>query len=288
MPQPPRTERAAGTSTPHESARAQVAGAVTYIDDMPEVRGTLFAAPILSTVAHGHLRGVDSRAALAMPGVVDVVLAADIPGDNVLASFAGDEVIFAQDTVQHMGQVVGLVVAQTAMQARHAARRVKLAIDALPAVLTIQEALAAKNYVLPPVFVNRGDAAQALARAPHRLSGTLEVGGQEHFYLEGQIAYVLPQEQNQWSVYSSTQHPRRGAALGGACAGPGQPRRACGMPAHGRRIWRQGNAGRAPGSVGSDSSPQITATHQTAPGPRRRLHGHRQTPPLCLRIHRGL
>ena len=207
MPQPPRTERAAGTSTPHESARAQVAGAVTYIDDMPEVRGTLFAAPILSTVAHGHLRGVDSRAALAMPGVVDVVLAADIPGDNVLASFAGDEVIFAQDTVQHMGQVVGLVVAQTAMQARHAARRVKLAIDALPAVLTIQEALAAKNYVLPPVFVNRGDAAQALARAPHRLSGTLEVGGQEHFYLEGQIAYVLPQEQNQWSVYSSTQHP---------------------------------------------------------------------------------
>ena len=207
MPQPPRTERAAGTSTPHESARAQVAGAVTYIDDMPEVRGTLFAAPILSTVAHGHLRGVDSRAALAMPGVVDVVLAADIPGDNVLASFAGDEVIFAQDTVQHMGQVVGLVVAQTAMQARHAARRVKLAFDALPAVLTIQEALAAKNYVLPPVFVNRGDAAQALARAPHRLSGTLEVGGQEHFYLEGQIAYVLPQEKNQWSVYSSTQHP---------------------------------------------------------------------------------
>ena len=207
MPQPPRSERAAGTSTPHESARAQVAGAVTYIDDMPEVRGTLFAAPILSTVAHGHLRGVDSRAALAMPGVVDVVLAADIPGDNVLASFAGDEVIFAQDTVQHIGQVVGLVVAQTAMQARHAARRVKLAIDALPAVLTIKEALAAKNYVLPPVFVNRGDAAQALARAPHRLSGTLEVGGQEHFYLEGQIAYVLPQEQNQWSVYSSTQHP---------------------------------------------------------------------------------
>ena len=207
MPQPPRSERAAGTSTPHESARAQVAGAVTYIDDMPEVRGTLFAAPILSTVAHGHLRGVDSRAARAMPGVVDVVLAADIPGDNVLASFAGDEVIFAQDTVQHIGQVVGLVVAQTAMQARHAARRVKLAIDALPAVLTIKEALAAKNYVLPPVFVNRGDAAQALARAPHRLSGTLEVGGQEHFYLEGQIAYVLPQEQNQWSVYSSTQHP---------------------------------------------------------------------------------
>jgi xanthine dehydrogenase large subunit len=207
LTKPPRSERAAGTSTPHESARAQVAGAVTYIDDMPEVRGTLFAAPILSTVAHGHLRGVDSRAALAMPGVVDVVLAADIPGDNVLASFAGDEVIFAQDTVQHIGQVVGLVVAQTAMQARHAARRVKLAIDALPAVLTIQAALAAKNYVLPPVFVNRGDAAQALARAPHRLSGTLEVGGQEHFYLEGQIAYVLPQEQNQWSVYSSTQHP---------------------------------------------------------------------------------
>lgn len=198
---------ACGTSTPHESAAAQVAGAVTYIDDIPEVRGTLYAAPILSTVAHGKLRAVDASAARTLPGVRDVILARDIPGDPMLAAFAGDEPVFAIDTVQHIGQVIGLVVADSMMQARHAARQVQLDIDALPAILTVKDALAAQSYVLPPVFVKRGDAAQALATAAHTLSGTLEVGGQEHFYLEGQIAYVLPQEQNQWLIHSSTQHP---------------------------------------------------------------------------------
>ncbi len=198
---------ASGISQPHESAAAQVAGAATYVDDIPEVRGTLHAAPILSSVAHGRLLGVDARAARAMPGVVDLVLATDIPGDPMLAAFAGDEPVFARETVQHVGQVVGLVLARTVVQARRAARKVQLTIESLPAVLTVQDALKAQSYVLPPVFVRRGDANAALAGAPHRLDGTLEVGGQEHFYLEGQIAYVLPQEQNQWVVYSSTQHP---------------------------------------------------------------------------------
>jgi xanthine dehydrogenase large subunit len=198
---------AAGQSKVHESAVAQVAGAVNYVDDLPEVRGTLFAAPILSTVAHGQLLGVNFDAARVMLGVRGIVLAGDVPGYAMLAAFAGDEPVFAIDTVQHIGQVIGLVVAETVMQARHAARCVQLNIAALPAILSIQAALEAKSYVLPPVFVNRGDAALALARAPHTLSGTLEVGGQEHFYLEGQIAYVLPQEQNQWVVHSSTQHP---------------------------------------------------------------------------------
>ena len=198
---------AAGVTQFHESALSQVAGAVTYIDDMPEVRGTLHAAPILSTVAHGTLRGVDARAALAMPGVVDVVLAADIPGDPMLAAFAGDEPVFATGKVQFLGQVVGVVVARTVLQARRAARRVQLQIDPLPAILTVQQALDAQSFVLPPVHVRRGDAQAALQSAPHTLSSTLEVGGQEHFYLEGQIAYALPQEQNQWVIHSSTQHP---------------------------------------------------------------------------------
>ena len=198
---------AAGVSHPHESARAQVAGAATYVDDMPEIKGTLFAAPVLSTVAHGKLIAVDASLARSMPGVRDVILAADIPGHPMLASFTGDEPIFATETVQHIGQVVGVVVADTVMQARRAARKVKLQIEALPAILTVHDALAAKSFVLPPVMVRRGAAAQALQRAPHTLRGTLEVGGQEHFYLEGQVAYVVPQEQNQWVVYSSTQHP---------------------------------------------------------------------------------
>ncbi len=201
------TAAAAGSSVHHESAAAQVAGAVHYIDDLPEVRGTLHAAPILSHVAHGTLKGVDASIALAMPGVVDVILSRDIPGDPQLAAFAGDEPVFATDTVQFVGHVIGVVIAKTSMQARRAARKVKLDIAPLPAILTVKDALAAQSYVLPPVHVRRGDAAAAMQASAHTLHGTLEVGGQEHFYLEGQIAYVLPMEQNQWTVYSSTQHP---------------------------------------------------------------------------------
>jgi xanthine dehydrogenase large subunit len=200
-------ERAAGQSRPHESARAQVAGAATYIDDIPELRGTLHAAPVCSHIAHGTLRGIDTAAALAIPGVRAVIDARHIPGDKTLAAFAHDEPVFATDTVQFVGQVVALVVANDVMTARRAARLVKLDIAPLDAVLSVHEAHAQESYVLPPVRVARGDAAAALQRAPHQIEGRFEVGGQEHFYLEGQIAYALPLEQNQWRIHTSTQHP---------------------------------------------------------------------------------
>jgi xanthine dehydrogenase large subunit len=200
-------ERAAGQSRPHESARAQVAGAATYIDDLPEVRGTLHAAPVCSPMAHGTLRGIDTAAAMAVPGVRAVIDARHIPGDKMLAAFAHDEPVFATDTVQFVGQVVALVVADDVMTARRAARLVKLDIAPLPAVLSVHEAHALERYVLPPVRVARGDAGAALQRAPHQLEGRFEVGGQEHFYLEGQIAYAMPLEQNQWRIHTSTQHP---------------------------------------------------------------------------------
>lgn len=200
-------EPATGRSHPHESARAQVAGGATYVDDVPEVRGTLHAAPILSNVARGRLLGVDTSEAIKMPGVKAVVLAQDIPGDPVLATFVHDEPIFARDTVECIGQVVGLVVADTVMQARRAARKVKLKIEALPAIVDVREAVKAKSFVLPPVTVRRGEPEKGIAQAPHRLTGTLDVGGQEHFYLEGQVGYALPLEQDNWWIYSSTQHP---------------------------------------------------------------------------------
>ncbi|NDH53627.1 MAG: xanthine dehydrogenase molybdopterin binding subunit [Betaproteobacteria bacterium] len=202
-----RDRKAAGRPVAHESARAQVAGAATYVDDIAEPRGTLFAAPILSGVAHGRLTAVDADAALAMPGVRGLVLSHDIPGARMLASFAGDEPVFAIDRVEYVGQVVGLIVADSVMQARRAARRVQLKIEALPAILGVEAALAAKSYVLAPVFVRRGDAALAISGASHKLGGTLSVGGQKHFYLEGQVALALPQEQGQWLIHASTQHP---------------------------------------------------------------------------------
>ena len=171
------------------------------------MKGTLHAAPILSTVAHGRLLGVDTAAALAMPGVRGVVLSQDIPGDAVLATFVHDEPVFARDTVNHVGQVIGIVVADSVMEARRAARQVQVQIEPLPAILSPREAHAAQSYVLPPVTVRRGEPEAALARSAHRLTGQLEVGGQEHFYLEGQVAYALPLEQDQWYIHSSTQHP---------------------------------------------------------------------------------
>lgn len=206
-PSQPISAPASGRSIAHESAIAQVSGAANYVDDIPEVRGTLYAAPIMSNVAHGRLRNIDAGAALALPGVRGMIQAQDIPGNPILASFAGDEPVFASNTVQYIGQVVGIMLAETTALARRAARLVKLDIDVLPAILTVKDALLANNYVLPPVFVKRGDAALAISVATNILHGELEVGGQEHFYLEGQVAYVLPQEQNQWLVYSSTQHP---------------------------------------------------------------------------------
>jgi xanthine dehydrogenase large subunit len=196
-----------GTSRFHESAAAQVAGLAHYVDDIPEVRGTLHAAPVCSPTAHGILRKLDASAALALPGVRAVIDAGDIPGDTTLAAFGQDEPVFALDTVQYVGQVVALVVADDVMTARRAARLVRLDIEELPAVLSVHEAHALEQYVLPEVHVKRGDAKAALKRAPHCIEGHFEVGGQEHFYLEGQVAYVLPLEQHQWWIYSSTQHP---------------------------------------------------------------------------------
>jgi xanthine dehydrogenase large subunit len=198
---------AAGASHPHESACSQVQGRAPYVDDLPELRGTLYAAPVMSPVAHGRLRGIDARAALTLPGVVGLVTADDIPGDRLLATFVHDEPVLASQKVEHVGQVVALVVARDVMQARRAARQVRLDIEVLPAILTVRQALASDSRVLPPVTVRRGDPDTALTRSARRLEGSLSVGGQEHFYLEGQVAYAIPQEQDQWLVHSSTQHP---------------------------------------------------------------------------------
>jgi xanthine dehydrogenase large subunit len=197
----------AGSSVAHESARAQVQGAVRYVDDIPELQGTLHAAPVMSAVAHGRVRSMDFSAALAMSGVHGIVTVQDIPGDPILGAFAHDEPIFASELVQHVGNVMAIIVANDVMTARRAARLVKADIEPLPAILSTNEALEKNHFVLPPVHVSRGNADVALKAAPHRLQGSFSVGGQEHFYLEGQVAYAMPQEMGQWLIESSSQHP---------------------------------------------------------------------------------
>ena len=141
----------------------------------------------LSPVAHGRLTGLDLAAVRAAPGVVDVIVAADLPGSNDVGPIQHDDPILADGDVHFAGQPIFAVAARTVEQARRAARLARPDIAPLPAILTIEEALAAESYVLPPVHVTRGDAAAALARAPHRLRGEIRSGGQDHFYLEGQI-----------------------------------------------------------------------------------------------------
>ena len=198
-----------GISRPHESAHLHVAGEAAYIDDLPELAGTLHVALGLSPVAHGRLVAIDVDAVRAMPGVVDVLTAADIPGPNDCGSIIHDEPILAEGELRYLGQPVFAVVAHTRDAARRAAARAKsvLTVEALPAVLTPQEAHAQGQYVLPPMHLTRGDAKGALAASPHRLKGTLDVGGQEQFYLEGQISYAIPKESDGMLVHCSTQHP---------------------------------------------------------------------------------
>ena len=142
----------------HESAAAQINGSALYIDDLPEVQGTLHAAPILSPIAHGQVLGLHTEQALACAGVQAIIGSGDIAGDQKFASFSHDEHIFADAQVQHVGHVMGLVIADSHKHARVAARLVKADIDPLPAVLDVRQAYAQQHWVLPPVCVQRGDA----------------------------------------------------------------------------------------------------------------------------------
>ncbi len=202
-----------GISRPHESAHLHVAGEAAYIDDLPELAGTLHCALGLSPVAHGKLRGATLEPLRDLPGVVDVLTAADIPGPNDCGSIVHDDPILAEGELRYLGQPVFAVVARTREAARKAAARAKtvLQFDALPPVLTPQDAHAKGQYVLPPMHLVRSThdvgARAAIDAAPRRLKGTLDVGGQEQFYLEGQISYAIPKEDGCMLVHCSTQHP---------------------------------------------------------------------------------
>jgi xanthine dehydrogenase large subunit len=194
-------------STRHESAHLHVSGRALYADDIPLPANTLHAAFGMSSIAHGRIRAMDLGAVLEFPGVVAIALAADVPGENNYGSAVHDDPIFAPDLVQYAGQPLFAVAADTYATARKAARRARVEYEPLPAILDIRAALAAQANVLPTQRLTRGRPDEALAEAPHRMQGTVHIGGQDHFYLEGQIAIAVPQEDGAILVHSSTQHP---------------------------------------------------------------------------------
>jgi xanthine dehydrogenase large subunit len=198
-----------GVHTPvrHDSAAGHVTGRALYLDDIPTVPDTLEAALVLSPHAHARIVRIDLTRALAAPGVITAITAADIPGKNDIGPIRAGETILPPETVEHVGQPVAVIAAATFRQARAAAKLVEVEYELLPSVLTVEEAIDRESLVAPPQEMQRGDVQGGLASAPHRLSGDLHIGGQDHFYLEGQIAIATPGEANDMFVVSSTQHP---------------------------------------------------------------------------------
>jgi xanthine dehydrogenase large subunit len=201
--------QALGRDLIHESAVLHVTGEATYTDDIPEVRGTLYAALVLSPVAHGELigEGIDRQALLAEHGVVAVFTAKDIPGENNCGPIVHDDPFLADGKVEFLGQAVAVVVARDMLYAREAAKKAKVQVKELLAILSIDEAMEKGSFVMPPKGITRGDPVAAIGGAPHRLQGRTHCGQQEQFYLEGQITYAVPREDGQLTLYVSTQHP---------------------------------------------------------------------------------
>ena len=197
-----------GLALAHDSAARHVRGSAAYVDDLPEPAGTLHVAPgHAGAAARGPIRSIDLDAVRASPGVAAVLTAADIPGTNDCSPAFGDDPILAAGEILFHGQVVFAVVAATRDAARRAARRARIEVEARPPRVTVDDGLADGGEVLPPYEFLRGEPAAAIAAAPRRLAGSVRIGGQEHFYLEGQAALAVPGEDDEMRVHSSTQHP---------------------------------------------------------------------------------
>jgi len=191
----------------HESAVGHVTGRAVYTDEHYPGVGLLSLYPVQAPHAHARILGLDIAAARAMPGVHAVLTAVDIPGENNTGPILHDEPLIPVDVVQFYGQAVAWVVADSEAQAQAAAAAVQARYEALPACLSIAQAITAQAFHLPPALVARGDADAAMAKAPLRLSGELDIGGQDHFYLETHASWAQVDAEGIVQVMASTQHP---------------------------------------------------------------------------------
>ena len=197
------------TDQRHDSAHKHVSGEALYIDDMPEPAGTLHGCLGLSTVAHGEIRTVDLSAVRTAPGVVEVLTYKDVPGVNDISPTGRhDEPVLAEGKVHFYGQPIFCVIAQTREEARRACKLAKVEYQELPAIIDIAGLdLTKDKLVTPNLTLKRGDASEAIRNAPRKIKGQVRHGGQDHFYLEGQISMAIPGEDHDVTVFCSTQHP---------------------------------------------------------------------------------
>jgi xanthine dehydrogenase large subunit len=191
----------------HESARGHVSGSALYTDDLAgRFPGTLHAWPVLAPLAHGAVVSLDLAPALAEPGVCTVLTKDDVPGEGNCGASRHDEPLFPSEFQFHH-QPLAWVLGETLEASRRGAAKVGLVCDPLPALLTIEQAIAAGSFFSPPITLRRGNASFALARSLHRTEGEVSIGGQEHFYLETQNALAWIDETGGIRAHSSTQHP---------------------------------------------------------------------------------
>jgi len=196
-----------GRSKKHESANKHVSGEAIYIDDKPELRGQLHAAVGQSTIAHGNIKSIDLSAVKAAEGVIAVITVDDVPGHTDIGPVFPGDPILAIGKVDYVGQPIFAVAATSHSLANRAVKLAKIEYETLEAVLTVKDALAKQNFVRPPFTMKRGDSQNAITHAKHQLSGEICIGGQEHFYLEGQISSAEPTEDGGMVLFSSSQHP---------------------------------------------------------------------------------
>lgn len=193
----------------HDSAHKHVTGSAEYIDDIPEPAGLIHGALGMADRAHAEIVSMDLSQVEATPGVLWVMTGKDVPGENDVSSGGRhDEPLLAEKLVQFHGQPIFAVFAETRDIARKAARKAKITYNDLPHWSDIDSALEnGEPLVTPGMVLQRGDAEVEMDVAARRLTGTMRIGGQEHFYLEGHIAMAVPGEDDEVTVWSSTQHP---------------------------------------------------------------------------------
>ncbi len=197
----------------HESGLRHTSGEAKYVDDFPAPAGMLVAQIVPSMLAHAKVRRLDTAAALKIPGVVTVLTARDIPGENNVGPVVHDEELLASDEVCFLGQAVAVVVGESYEACRAGVAAVKVELDPLPAIVSLDEAIAKGSWLAEEHRMQRGDAAAALATADIRFQGEVRTGGQDHFYLETQVTLAVPEENSALKLYTSTQHPSEVQAI---------------------------------------------------------------------------
>ncbi|KAG5867826.1 hypothetical protein JTB14_028231 [Gonioctena quinquepunctata] len=192
----------------HMSAYKQATGEAVYCDDMPRQEGELYCAFVLSTKAHANVIKIDESEALAMKCVHGFFSSKDVKKGSTWGAIVHDELTFYSEKVTAQGQVVGMIVAEDQALAQRAAKKVKVTYEELePVIISIEDAIKHKSYLDYSHVIVKGDIEQVLKEAPHVIEGECRLGGQEHFYLETQACIVIPKEDDELEIFSSTQNP---------------------------------------------------------------------------------